>query len=58
MPAKSKAQFRFMEAAEHNPKFAKRVGISPKQAAEYTESNKGKKSYSKLPAKARSSKNW
>jgi hypothetical protein len=51
MPAKSKAQFRFMKAAESNPKFAKRVGISPSVAAEYTESNVGKKKYSKLPAK-------
>jgi hypothetical protein len=51
MPAKSKAQFRFMKAAEHNPKFAKKAGISPEQAGEYTESNVGKKSYAKLPAK-------
>jgi hypothetical protein len=51
MPAKSKAQFRFMKAAEHNPKFAKKVGISPEVAGEYTESNVGKKKYSKLPAK-------
>ena len=51
MPAKSKAQFRLMKAAEHNPKVAKKVGISPSVAAEYTESNVGKKSYGKLPAK-------
>ena len=46
MPAKSKAQFRFMKAAENNPAFAKKVGISPKVAKEYTSSNK---SYAKLP---------
>lgn len=49
MPASSKAQFRFMKAAETNPKFAKRVGISPSVAEEYTESNVGKKAYKKLP---------
>jgi len=49
MPAKSQAQFRLMKAAESNPKFAKKVGIRPDVAAEYTQSNKGKKSYAKLP---------
>jgi hypothetical protein len=49
MPATSKKQFRFMKAAEHNPSFAKKVGIKPSVAAEYTESNVGKKSYKKLP---------
>lgn len=49
MPAKSKSQFRLMKAAEYNPKFAKKVGIKPSVAAEYTESNVGKKAYSKLP---------
>ncbi len=49
MPAKSQAQFRLMKAAENNPKFAKKVGITPKVAAEYTQANKGKKAYSSLP---------
>jgi hypothetical protein len=49
MPAKSQAQFRLMKAAESSPKFAKKVGISPSTAAEFTQSNKGKKAYSKLP---------
>jgi len=49
MPAKSQAQFRLMKAAENNPKFAKKVGISPKVAAEYTQANKGKKAYKGLP---------
>lgn len=49
MPAKSQAQFRLMKAAENNPKFAKKVGIRPDVAAEFTQSNKGKKSYAKLP---------
>lgn len=51
MPAKSQAQFRLMKAAEHDPKFAKRVGVSPKTAAEYTERNVGRKAYSELPEK-------
>lgn len=51
MPAKSQAQFRLMKAAENNPKFAKKVGIKPSVAKEYTESNVGKKAYAKLPVK-------
>lgn len=51
MPAKSKAQFKFMKAAEHNPKFAKKAGIKPSVAAEYTKSNVGKKAYVDLPAR-------
>jgi hypothetical protein len=51
MPAKSQAQFRLMKAAEYNPKFAKKIGIKPSVAAEYTESNVGKKAYKKLPDK-------
>jgi len=51
MPAKSKSQFRLMQAAAHSPKFAQKVGIKPSVAAEYTESNVGKKSYGKLPEK-------
>ena len=49
MPAKSKAQFRLMKAAEYNPKIAKKVGISEDVAKEYTKSNVGKKAYAKLP---------
>lgn len=49
MPATSKAQFRLMKAAEYNPKVAKRVGIKPSVAAEFTESNVGKKAYKSLP---------
>jgi hypothetical protein len=49
MPAKSQAQFRLMKAAENNPKFAKKVVIRPDVASEFTESNKGKKAYGKLP---------
>jgi hypothetical protein len=51
MPAKTKAQFRLMKAAENNPKFAKKVGIRPDVAAEYTESNVKGKKYARLPEK-------
>lgn len=51
MPAKSQSQFRLMKAAENNPKFAKKVGIKPSVAKEFTETNVGKKSYKELPAK-------
>ena len=49
MPAKSKAQFRLMKAVEHDPKVAKRVGMTSDQAREYTASNVGKKAYGHLP---------
>lgn len=51
MPAKTQAQFRLMQAVAHNPEVAKRVGIKPSVAKEFTESNVGKKAYAKLPAK-------
>lgn len=49
MPAKTKSQFRLMKAAENNPAFAKKVGIKPSVAQEFTQSNVGKKAYGKLP---------
>lgn len=49
MPAKSKAQFRLMKAIEHDPKIAKKFGMSQSVAAEYTSSNVKGKSYGKLP---------
>lgn len=55
MPATSKAQFRLMKAVEHNPKVAKKIGMSSEKAAEYTSSNVKKKAYSKLPEKKQ---NW
>lgn len=51
MPAKSKAQFRFMKAAENNSEFAKKVGISPEEAKHFTKSNKGSKRFAKLKEK-------
>lgn len=51
MPAKSKAQFRLMKAIEHDPKIAKKFGMSRQAAAEYTDSNVKSKVYGKLPEK-------
>jgi hypothetical protein len=48
MPAKSKAQFKLMAAAEHNPQFAKKVGISSSVAKDFVEKTK---SYKALPKK-------
>lgn len=43
MPAVSKKQKRLMDAAAHNPEFAKKVGIPTKVAKEYSEASKGLK---------------
>ena len=43
MPSKSKAQEKNMQAAAHNPKFAKKVGIPQKVAKEFVKADKGKK---------------
>lgn len=42
MPSKSGKQARFMAAAAHDPKFAKRVGIDQKTAQEFNQADKGK----------------
>jgi len=42
MPAKSEKQKRFMDAAAHNPSFAKAAGIPVSVAKEFSESSKGK----------------
>lgn len=42
MPVKSKKQKRLMQAVEHNPKFAKKVGIKQSVAREMLH-GKGKK---------------
>jgi hypothetical protein len=47
----SKAQFRTMAAAAHNPKFAKKVGISPKVGKEFHKADK-KQDYKDLPDRA------
>ena len=56
MPAKSRSQYRLMKAAENNPEFAKKVGIEPKVAKEFTEGNKGSKRFSKLKERIKRAK--
>ncbi len=41
MPAKSKAQFRFMEAVKHGD--IKKPGLSPEKASEFTDGIKGER---------------
>lgn len=41
MPAKSAKQKKLMDAAAHNPEFAKKVGISTKVAKEFSKKSKG-----------------
>lgn len=43
MPSKSPAQHRLMEAAAHNPQFAKKVGVPPSVAKEFVKADKKKK---------------
>lgn len=50
MPATSKAQLKFMQAAAHDPKIARKAGIKQSQAREIAKSTK---SPSKLPARAK-----
>ena len=47
----SQAQFRTMAGAAHNPKFAKKVGISQDVAQEFNRADK-KSNYKKLPVRA------
>jgi hypothetical protein len=53
----SKAQFRTMAAAAHNPKFAKKVGISPDVAREFHGADR-KQNYKSLPRKAAEDASW
>lgn len=41
MPATSIKQKKFMDAAAHNPAFAKKVGVPVKVAKEYSQASKG-----------------
>lgn len=43
MPSVSDKQRRFMQAAAHNPEFAKKAGIPQSVAQEFNEADKGKK---------------
>lgn len=50
MPAKSKAQFKLMQAVIHNPSVAKKTGITPKVAKEFVSATKSVKN---LPQKVK-----
>lgn len=52
MPSESKAQHNLMEAVDHNPAFAKKVGIKKDVAHEFVMADVGRK-LSKLPRKVR-----
>ena len=43
MPTSSAKQKKFMDAAAHNPAFAKKVGVPTKVAKEFSEASKGQK---------------
>ena len=43
MPSTSDKQRRFMQAAAHNPEFAKKAGIPQSVAQEFNQADKGKK---------------
>lgn len=43
MPSVSPAQKRLMDAAAHNPEFAKKVGVPVKVAKEFSQADKGRK---------------
>lgn len=49
MPSKSKKQHKFMEAAAHNPEFAKKAGISQKVAKEFTSADKSSGKFKPKP---------
>jgi hypothetical protein len=53
MPSKSPQQHRFMEAAAHNPEFAKRAGIPQNVAKEFVAADK--KAAKKKTSKGRES---
>jgi hypothetical protein len=43
MPSTSKKQEKFMQAAAHNPKFAKKTGVPVKVAKDYAAADKAKR---------------
>lgn len=47
MPSKSAKQHRLMEAAAHNPEFARKVGVPPSVAKEFIRADKRKKDQKK-----------
>ncbi len=52
MPSRSMKEHRTMEAAEHNPEFAAKMGIPQHVAADFVAADKGR-DLSKLPEKVK-----
>lgn len=50
MPSKSPAQARLMQAAAHDPEFARKAGVPQKVAREFTKADKAK-AYAKALSK-------
>lgn len=57
MPSVSKKQHRTMQAAAHNPAFAKKVGIPQSVARDFSEADKRQGKY-QAPAKRDSKKRY
>lgn len=53
MPSKSPAQRRLMQAAAHNPAFAKKAGVPQSVAKEFNEADKRKATVKLLRGKPR-----
>jgi hypothetical protein len=47
MPSKSKKQAKLMQAAAHNPQFAKKAGVPVKVAKEFNEADKKRGKFGK-----------
>lgn len=47
MPSKSKKQAKLMQAAAHNPQFAKKAGVPVKVAKEFNEADKKRGKFTK-----------
>lgn len=52
MPSRSQKEARTMQAAKHNPEFARKMGIPQDVAAEFVAADKGR-DLSKLPVKVK-----
>ena len=55
MPSVSAKQHKFMEAVAHNPKFAKKVGVSQEVGKEFQSADKSVGKYNKKRKKKRRS---
>ena len=60
MPSTSQAQYKFMLAVAHSPKFAAKVGVPVKVGKDFEAADKarGKKAVAKLPDRAAHAKSY